>query len=182
MTDAILVKAGVVDVVLRNSDDPGAFGDDHGGEVFIVDSALGVCGGQLWDGEEASDPPPPVLTLAQRKAALADLARRRRWEHEVGGVTVGGVPVRTDEKSQAKLSGAVALFGLDPGLTSIDWEAAPGVFATLDKATVEAIGVAVGHHVQACFARSKALNTAIVGAASHAALDAVEATLDTGWP
>ncbi|AZO58974.1 DUF4376 domain-containing protein [Mesorhizobium sp. M1A.F.Ca.IN.022.06.1.1] len=109
-------------------------------------------------------------------AALAD----KRWQVETGGIVVGGAPVRTDANSQAKITGAVALFQNDPGLDTIDWEAQPGVWVTLDAASITAIGIAVGRHVQACFSRARTLSEEIMAAANLAALDGID--IDAGWP
>lgn len=118
--------------------------------------------------------------VEERRAAMLQAVRDRRWTAETGGVTVAGAPIRTDEKSQAKLAGAVALFDLDPEMDSLEWEAQPGVFVTLTEAQIKGIGVAVGAHVQACFARSKVLTLAIQAAEDHADLDAIDIAAD--WP
>jgi hypothetical protein len=120
------------------------------------------------------------LTLAERRVQLANAVRARRWQVETGGLVVAGAPIRTDEGSQAKISGAVALFDNDPTLTAIDWEAQPGIWVTLDEETMRAIGVAVGRHVQACFSHARSLIEAITAAADQAALDAID--VEAGWP
>lgn len=122
-----------------------------------------------------TDMPLEVLR-ANKFAALAD----KRWTVETGGITIGGALVRTDANSQAKITGAVSLFQNDPDLTAIDWEAQPGVWVTFDAATMKAIGIAVGRHVQACFSRAKVLSTAIAAAQNAADLDAID--IETGWP
>lgn len=119
------------------------------------------------------------IDLTDLKAQMQAQVRELRWQHETGGIMVGEVPIRTDEKSQAKIAGAVSLFDNDPTLLSVAWEAQPGLFATLDEATVRAVGVAVGRHIQACFARSKELCEAIA-AADREALLALDLT--EGWP
>lgn len=37
------------------------------------------------------------LTLEQRKTALADAVRERRWQNETGGCVVDGEAIRIDE-------------------------------------------------------------------------------------
>jgi hypothetical protein len=126
-----------------------------------------------------------IVTIRQlpledlRAAKLAALAAKR-WSVETGGVLVGGVLVRTDGNSQAKITGAVSLFQSDPNLLSIDWEAQPGVWVTLDAATMKVIGLAVGRHVQGCFGRAKALSVQILATADETALDAID--IEAGWP
>ena len=93
------------------------------------------------------------MTLAEARAERKAAASAARWQAETGGVTVAGAVIRTDEGSQAKVSGAVGLFAADPALSTIDWEAQPGLWVAVDRAAMLAIGLAVGRHVQACFRR-----------------------------
>jgi leucyl aminopeptidase len=65
-------------------------------------------------------------------------------------------------------------------LQSIDFEALPNQWVALDAATMTAIGVAVGRHIQACFSRAKALADEVAAASDAAALDAIN--IDVGWP
>ncbi len=103
--------------------------------------------------------PAPVVppTLAQLLAHAA----QRRWEIETSGVEVAGQVIRTDELSQAKITGAVSLLSNDPDVAGIDWEAQPGTWVTLDRATMIGIGVAVGRHVQRCFSALRQIQDAI---------------------
>jgi hypothetical protein len=122
----------------------------------------------------------PALTLNEAKAAAMAAIRSKRWAVETGGVVINGATIRTDETSQMKLNGAVALFANDPTLTAVDWEAQPGVWVQVDAATMKAIGVAAGRHVQACFSHARALSEAVNAAADQAALDAID--IGAGWP
>lgn len=99
-------------------------------------------------------PPPSVDDLLAHAA-------QRRWEVETGGITVAGAPIRTDEKSQNKITGAVILLDKDQALDEVDWEAQPEVWVTADRATMEAVGLAVGRHVQACFSALRQIQAAI---------------------
>lgn len=99
------------------------------------------------DGLSLGPAPVVPLTVAQ----LLAFAAQRRWEIETGGLDVAGQMIRTDEQSQNKITGAVSLLSADPDVTGIDWEAQPGTWVTLDRATMIAIGIAVGRHVQRCF-------------------------------
>lgn len=118
-------------------------------------------------------------TLEERKAALYEAISAKRKDIETGGVEVGGAMIRTDATSQAKISGAIAFAAADPELVEIDWEAQPGVWITLDVATLTTIGIAVGRHVQACFSRARALSQTVTSASTHAALDAID--IEAGW-
>lgn len=113
-----------------------------------------------------------------RERKLLELAYYR-WQKETGGITVSGVGIKTDRESQGLLNGALKLFDLNPLLAAIDWKGENG-WVQVDKATLEAVGLAVGAHVQACFSREKAHATAIE---ALTAIDDIEAyDITTGWP
>lgn len=102
-----------------------------------------------------------------------------RWQKETEGITLNGVGIKTDRESQSLLNGALKLFDLNPSLLAIDWKGENG-WVQVDKATLEAVGLAVGAHVQACFSREKAHATAIE---ALTAIDEIEAyDITTGWP
>lgn len=124
--------------------------------------------------------PPTPPSLEELKAAALQAVRDRRWQAENAGVTVGGVRIRTDERTQAKVSGALQLMELNPAIEALDWEATPGVFAALDQSALVAVGLAIGAHVQACFTNSKVLSLAIAAAEDAEALTAIN--LQAGWP
>jgi len=66
-----------------------------------------------------------------------------------GGVTVGGMRIRTDGESRGLIDGAYALSVAQPD-TAIDFKAANG-WVTIDAATMQTVAVAVGKWVQACY-------------------------------
>jgi hypothetical protein len=143
-----------------------------------------VMGVELVDVEGA---PTKILTVepvdvAGRRGPLLAKIRDTRWTHEQAGFTGPNGHVRTDDPTQGKVTGAVQLFTLNPALTALDWEVAPGVFATIPRASVEAMGVAIGLHVQACFTRSRQLTEAVLAATTHTQLDTIEAQIEEGWP
>lgn len=122
----------------------------------------------------------PVQSFEEHREAKLAALRAKRWQVETGGVSVAGATVRSDEVSQGKIGNAVALFREDPLMTMVDFEAQPGVWVTLDQATMTAVGIAVGRHVQACFSHARILSEAITAAEDQAALDAID--IDSGWP
>tara|TARA_R110002049_G_scaffold285335_1_gene466165 strand:+ start:6590 stop:7060 length:471 start_codon:yes stop_codon:yes gene_type:complete len=123
----------------------------------------------------------PINTVEEKKAALTHMVRTKRRALENGGMALAdGTRVQTDAGSQSKIAGGVQLFQNDATLTHIDFEAQPGVWVTLDAATMTSIGIAVGRHVQSCFSRSRVLQEAISAATSHSELDAIDVHL--GWP
>jgi hypothetical protein len=113
-----------------------------------------------------------------REQKLASLALYR-WQKETEGITIGGVGIKTDRESQSLLNGALKLFDLNPTLQAIDWKGETG-WVQVDKATLEAVGVAVGAHVQACFTREKQHATAIEALETIEEIEAYDIT--TGWP
>lgn len=94
-------------------------------------------------GKTATPYTPPPVDLAAYAAA-------KRFAVETGGVTVNGAHIATDRASQAMISGAYAFAQANPNET-ISFKGEGG-FVSLTAAQMEAIGQAVGQHVQACFA------------------------------
>lgn len=92
----------------------------------------------------------PVLLTSE--PALRSYAAARRYAYETAGVTISGTLVATDRDSQALINGAYNLVTADPSRT-IRFKGATGAFVELDAATMTAIAVAVGAHVQNAFAR-----------------------------
>jgi len=109
---------------------------------------------------------------------LVAYAADKRWRVETGGITVNGAEIRTDEKSQNRVSGAALLALSDPDLTTIDWEAQPGEWVTVDAATMKVIGIAVGRHVQACFTTLRAVQNDI----ANGILTTVDEIEAADWP
>lgn len=102
----------------------------------------------------ASEEELKVVLRAQYPAGLPpDLpgyTAERRWQLEVGGITVNGMPVDTSRESQALIHGAFSLAQINAE-ASFRFKAGD-VFLTLNSAQIIAIGQAVAEHVQACFA------------------------------
>lgn len=90
------------------------------------------------------------VPIEPEPADLAAYAAQRRWEVETGGVEVAGNTVATDRESQALINGAFNLVNAMP--QPIQFKAAGG-FVTLAPEDVVGIAIAVGQHVQACFAK-----------------------------
>lgn len=114
----------------------------------------------------------------QRDLKLAALAAKR-WEVETGGVTIGGIPVKTDADTQRKITGAYVQATRDPDFV-VRWKLGPATYTTLDAATIIVIGDAVTAHIQACFVCESDLADQIVGAADWDELAAVD--IQSGWP
>lgn len=100
----------------------------------------------------------------------------KRYEVEIGGVLINGIPVETDRNSQMLLNGAVSFVGKRPTST-IKWKAGNGAFVELNSAQIDAIGVAVAEHVQNCFSREAELSALIDSAATVADLSAIDSQI-----
>lgn len=120
----------------------------------------------------------PNELAAARLAALESLAAQR-FGVETGGIMVSGMRIATDRQTQSTLTAAYVLAKENPAF-ALDWKAGRGEFVTIDAATAIAVAGAVINHVQACFSYEKVLSAAIQGAASFAALDAID--IAAGWP
>lgn len=117
-----------------------------------------------------TEPPPAPEPLPDWPALIAS----RRYEAEIAGTVVSGVPLDTGRDSQALITGAAVSAMLDPGY-SVRWKTAGG-FVELSAEQIIGVASAVRAHVQACFDREADL---------LAALDAGTLTADMlqeGWP
>ena len=135
---------------------------------------------ELIDGQAVEVADVGAVPLADLREGMFEVLGAQRWAHETGGITVAGVPLATDDRTQAKLLGAVVLFREDPSLLEVLWKVSPGHFETIPRDPGLAQGVAVGRFVQACFAHEGALTAAIHAAPDAAALAAIDLT--AGWP
>jgi hypothetical protein len=116
---------------------------------------------------------PPSIEIA-RTRALTALANTR-WQRETGGIEVGGMAVRTDDKTQGRLTAAQSAF--DKGLiTSVDWKLGDQAWVTLAEAQLDQIVAAVTAHVAACFAAEKVVSDQITAAPDVDALAAIDLT------
>lgn len=126
--------------------------------------------------------PTDIITASDKAAqALADLiahAASKRYAIETGGITVNGAQIDTSRDSQAMITGAVAYLNNNPAATSVNFKALSG-WVTLDKATMLAIGIAVGEHVQACFSAEMAVDADIK---AGKITDASGIDADQRWP
>jgi hypothetical protein len=82
--------------------------------------------------------------------SLISYAAQRRWQKEVGGISVGGMTISTDDRSKMILGARVAAMA-NPDFTTT-WVAADGTLHALNAALVTALSDAVLEHVRTCFA------------------------------
>lgn len=95
------------------------------------------------------------------KRELKDRARNKRWQVERSGIVVGSSFIRTTIEDQNRISNMVTSLNLVTTMGSIDFEYAPGEWATLTREEGLAIGAAVAEHVQSCFSWCKTVHTLI---------------------
>lgn len=123
---------------------------------------------------------PPEVSLDELKATKrADLANTR-WQHETGGISVGGMNVPTDRETQTIVDRMVKAFDDGDLADPISFKRGAGDWLTIDAATARQIKKLGALHVQACFKRECELDGLIEAAEDRAALDAIDLT--TGWP
>lgn len=77
-----------------------------------------------------------------------------RWRKEQAGITLtSGMPIKTDDRSQAKITGAYAAAQVMPTVTTT-WHAADGTDHPLDATAIIAMNQELLVHIDDCFAIS----------------------------
>ena len=118
-----------------------------------------------------------AITPAQREAAdraemRISIATRRDTAMK-SGISIGGMPVATDDISQGRLAGAALAAMLDPDYT-VRWKGRDGAFINLGGQQLIGIASTVRAHVQACYDHEANLLEA---------LDRGETPdIEAGWP
>lgn len=98
--------------------------------------------------------------MVEPEIRLIKYAADLRWQREVGGVVVGGVPVATDDRSKVMITGARVAAGADPDWSTV-WHGADGQTYPVDAAAMVAISDAVQAHVNSSFATFASVKAAI---------------------
>ena len=101
-------------------------------------------------------PPEPAPSVAE----LLAYAAGRRYAVETGGLALNGAVIATDETSQAKIGNAYQLLQAT-GAARVEFKAQNG-FVTLSAEQFKGLAIAVGLHVQACFAVEAEVEAAIL--------------------
>lgn len=133
-----------------------------------------------WNGETVTRAyTTEAIPLADLKAVKLAALKTRRGQAEEGGITVGGIDIPTDERTQGRVDQICK--ALDDGdITGpIDFSVDDG-WQTLNEATLRAIKAAGAQHIQACFSRQRALSSDIAAAADLTALNSIN--INSGWP
>ncbi len=102
------------------------------------------------------------------------LIATRRYQAEVSGITLDGLPIETDDRSKLLINGAAARAARDSNYI-LKWKTFEG-FVDLPAAQVLIIADAVSDHVQACFNREAELQAAVADGSITAEM------LEQGWP
>ncbi len=146
----------------------------------------------VWVATYTVVPGPAEPALNAAKAIVA----ARRWDVQNAGVTVAiaDKPTRflSTKEGQSDIGNALQLAmaadaGSGAGTFSMTWKSLDG-FVTLKVADLTAIGMAIGLHVAASFAREAAIDETLeeaataLGATAYSVRDALAAELDKGWP
>ncbi|MGE8501699.1 MAG: DUF4376 domain-containing protein [Pseudomonas sp.] len=152
-------------------------------QVFAeLGSSLQQFGGSCPDGwivMQGERPSPEHVAQEDGSWALPDpdyhaIIAARRYEAEVGGITLNGVHIDTDDRSKLLINGAALEATFDPAYT-MQWKTAGG-FVELTGAQVIGVARAVRAHVQACFDREAELHEALEAGAL------TDEMLGQGWP
>jgi hypothetical protein len=88
--------------------------------------------------------------LSERKLSVISNLSKVRSRYESSGITVSGIPVKTDNNSQTKMIGVMMVASQNPNIT-VNWKAADGRFITLNALQIMNMVLAVKDHIQSCF-------------------------------
>lgn len=125
--------------------------------------------GQAWE-KLGSQPAPEPISDAEWIARIAT----RRYQAEVSGITLDGLPIETDDRSKLLINGAASRAARDSNYT-LKWKTFEG-FVDLPAAQVLIMADAVSDHVQDCFNREAELQAAVADGSITTEM------LEQGWP
>ena len=110
--------------------------------------------------------------LEGAKKLLRDHYAEYRYEVETGGLDMGGLAVRTDRHTVARIYQANTLAIADPTFTT-EWKLGDGTFITVDATLISQLSASITAHIQASFAQEKAVNALIDSATTIEDLNVV---------
>ena len=128
-------------------------------ELADVLKPYGFIPAWLFNAPSFIQPTPTTYSNDQLKAYTADA----RWRREQGGITLSsGMPIETDDRAQAKISGAMLAAKYPPASTkappggggiafTTKWHAADGTIWPLDTPMIVAMSDALQLHIDGCF-------------------------------
>lgn len=122
-------------------------------------------------------------TLHERPRALVvqglkELTSRLRWEKEIGGTTIGGVHVSTDDVSQRKISELRTRAEYGEISLPFDFSSNSGWIA-MDLAMIQGVDLGVASFVQNCYRAQRIIHSEID---SGIVASSVDVTNHAEWP
>lgn len=115
--------------------------------------------------------------IAAPPVDLKALAADKRFRVETAGAVFNGGTIDTSRESQAMITSAVVYLTNNPDAGSVKFKAVSG-WITLNRATMLAIGIAIGARVQALFAVEEAVDADID---ANTVTTAEQVENDTRW-
>lgn len=103
--------------------------------------------------------------LADVKEALKAKVAAQRWEREMSGVVINGLPVATDDRTRGVLVGAYARAVKDSNYAVSNFKSGE-VYVSLSNAEIIAIGELVADFIQSCFDQNQVIDAEIDALAS----------------
>jgi len=94
------------------------------------------------------------------KASQKAIITSTRYDHEIAGIDVSGMPVETDRETRNILTSTMSMLAIDPSITT-QWKLSDGTFQTLNYDQLKVIALASFNYVQACFNREAILLKAV---------------------
>ena len=111
--------------------------------------------------------------LGQLKSDKWEEIKAARSAAEYGGFVWDGSTFDSDAASQQKIIGASQMASLNPASFEVDWTLADNTVRTLNAADMNAVGIALGQHVNAQYVHARTLRQQIEDATTKAEIEAV---------
>lgn len=111
--------------------------------------------------------------LEGAKKLIRNYFSEKRYNVEVGGLDMGGLAVRTDRLTVARIYQANQLATADPTFTT-EWKLGDGSFVTVDATLIAQLSAAITAHIQSSFSQEKAVNALIDAATTIDEVKAIE--------
>lgn len=129
-----------------------------------------ACSSEIWSGSAWTSPHPLL------KDHLADY----RWQKETGGITISGLPIRTDDRSKMLLAAIQQEIATTNDPTHTRQTKTTAGFVSLSDAQLSALYLAVISHVQKCFDCEQSLISSI-DSSTLTTTQEVEAAFDAAY-
>ena len=117
----------------------------------LVECPAGTLAGAAYDGKAFS-----ARKMLLPSVDLAAYAANARWSRREGGMTVGGIAIRTDAVTRSELVHFVEMCREKSSFT-VDWKMADGTFLTLTQSAATGFMSAIAQFTGSCFAAEKSV-------------------------